>query len=796
MNIKRFLTNNNISYIPIYYKIENGRKKPLFDKSNLTMEEINNIDKKHFNKDGYIKAWSIFIKHTPDLYVIDIDDEYVNNIQDLNDVDAPYIDNELYEKIKNTIWIKGNTKGIHIYLYITKMPIFSTYQNVFDGFKGDLIRTTNIWEQIDKDVNNDKIVTIDFNDIEYLFNDRFYNSVKKQEKYDDEDDEDMEDIEDDEDDELFEINDNMTLSEKIIIKCIENNFFKTLSGYQDWLKVCFIISSELNENGYKYFNYISKYQLDSDKYNEASVKSQWDISLNRNDLKNKLSIGTLIKMVNSLNNEKLKSEVKALRLIENKKIKMQQNNLNFENENDDNYLDRIEQIKQDEDYYKIFKIEYFDEFKTYEEKKIYFEIFVCKIEDPLTFYKREIIDNKLFENYIPISNIKMTFNNLLFKMIVKDKLKNESFINRWTQDPKMRTYKQFIFKPFNGIRRLDIDDNPKYFNNTFNGYNPLIHYDYDKKNKDEIIKPFKDLLMDLVGDNEISFNYLYNYLSHIIQYPEKKNPYAIIIKSKQGAGKNVFIDAFKNIIGDVHYYSSSEIKDFLGTHAEGLNKKLLVNMNEMEGKHTMDIEGLIKSVITESTRTLNQKYIKPIKVDNFSRLIIFTNKSNPIKIDVNSGDRRFIIFESTGKYIKKNGTWWERLIEHFNSPEFIAALYDDMNSINLNNFSFKERPLTEAYFTMTKQNLSTPILFIKHLIEIQEMDIQGSSINLLQEFSKIDLYNSYNKYCENYGYRQVQLNENKLFNELKDLNILKIEKSIRGYKYLIDFSKINEYYKF
>ena len=133
------------------------------------------------------------------------------------------------------------------------------------------------------------------------------------------------------------------------------------------------------------------------------------------------------------------------------------------------------------------------------------------------------------------------------------------------------------------------------------------------------------------------------YIADIIQNPQKKNPIAFIVKGKQGTGKNVWLNAVGNILGLQHYISSSNPKDFLGDYAEGFYHKLLVNMNECEGKDTFDFEGRIKSFITEDKITLNRKFVQPITIMNLARLIIFTNKPNPIPIDIRSKDRRYVV---------------------------------------------------------------------------------------------------------------------------------------------------------
>ena len=189
------------------------------------------------------------------------------------------------------------------------------------------------------------------------------------------------------------------------------------------------------------------------------------------------------------------------------------------------------------------------------------------------------------------------------------------------------------------------------------------------------------------------------------------------MKGKQGTGKNVWLNAVGNILGLIqHYISSSNPKDFFGDYAEGFYHKLLVNMNECEGKDTFDFEGRIKSFITEDKITLNRKFVQPITIMNLARLIIFTNKPNPIPIDIRSKDRRYVVYDTTDKYLSpKYGTnFWKALVSHFNKPEFISCLYDYLNDMDIDGYDWRtKRPITKAYLQMCKLYVPAEILFLE-----------------------------------------------------------------------------------
>ena len=125
---------------------------------------------------------------------------------------------------------------------------------------------------------------------------------------------------------------------------------------------------------------------------------------------------------------------------------------------------------------------------------------------------------------------------------------------------------------------------------------------------------------------------------------------------------------------------------FFSDHAEGAYRKLLVNVNEAESKDTFQNEGQFKSFITEDTIVVNPKYVRPTKLANHARLIITSNKPNSIPIDVKSKDRRYVVYQTTDKYLEYKASFWEKIVNHFKKPEFMTALHYFFLSLNLEKF--------------------------------------------------------------------------------------------------------------
>jgi len=772
MRIQEFLKLENIKAMKIYYYMTT-EKKPIGDKNTMTIKEIDDIDEverqNHMKKQIYYltpeqketlkECYSIFLKHTKNVYVIDVDDDKIKSLDDfVNKLKEK--NNKFVEYIQKCPWTKGNNKGIHIYCKIDNIPEYTSELDVYNDFKGDLIgrkneenKGNNIWETFDKIVYNydDSIPEIEYNQIKTIFNKSINNDKVDIEFSDDEEEKpkDKKEKKDKKDKVGFQpitSNDNETIDYiKVCLKYKVFELFTTEKNYERWRNLGFLIKNILGDEGADLFNEISKQMPKYDGEKKCNGFYDSLITHIKPD-KQMITLGSLKKWIKDIDNDlynKINKEIKPI----------------YKFEIDEMYIDN-------------FDTTYFNTLKTYQNKKTYFELFICKVLQPQAIFIWSENNKDSDFNTILYSkdNLTTAFEHLKSGIFKKEK--ETSFINEWFNDNEMKTYKCMDFLPFNGIRNINKTNNKDTYN-LFNGYNKNIEFKniigqnkdgspkYKEENKEQLLKPFKDLLYELVGADKECFDYFYNFLGHLIQKPNERIPIAFIFKSKQGVGKNVMLNAIGNIIGQAHYISSSNAKDFFGDYAEGLYRKLLVNINECEGKDTFDYEGRLKSIITEDKMTLNPKFVRQYTINNYARLIIFTNKANPVPIDVRSKDRRYVVYQSTDKYLdeKYGTTFWKKLVAHLKKPEFIACLYEDLNSIDLNKIKWKEsRPITKAYLDMCKLYVPVEAMFLESWIEEHIENNLNSKLSDEEyisnkiEITTVDFYEKYKDYCRKFGY--------------------------------------------
>jgi len=543
-------------------------------------------------------------------------------------------------------------------------------------------------------------------------------------------------------------------------------------GRQVWFRLAFLLKDDVGEHGENMFVELSKTH---DKFDEDKVRDIYKKLSEYPKPDKPLSIATLKKLYKEVDNE-------SYELINEyfKGLKKQQKGLQKELQKGELHEslkkqleDKLIEQKEEADNYEFdntkldrFNTNYFMTLGSYELKKKYFEKFVCKVLRPEPVYIYCETETNMSNDLCIYSQNKIieTFKHLNFIDYVEkgDNIVEvkKSFIMEWIEDEHLLEYNKLDFVPYN--ENKPIKDKDRIFN-TFRGFNPLRKTKYDATKKEALLKPFKDLWLQLCGGEQKNFDYFYKFIAQMFQEPNKRIPVAFIIKGKQGTGKNVGLEAIGNVLGRNHYKSSCNPKDFFGDYAEGFVNQLLVNMNECEGKDTFDFEGKIKGFISEDQITLNQKYLRPIPIANLARTIIYTNKANPIPIDVRSKDRRFVVYQTTDYFLdKKYGTlFWTKLISHFNRPDFIACLYDDLMSQDISKMDWKgSRPITQAYMDMCKLYVPVEVLFfedycINHKIQPQFLssNVYIDKIECVE--TGTELYKLFNEFCSKYKFNRT-----------------------------------------
>jgi len=329
-----------------------------------------------------------------------------------------------------------------------------------------------------------------------------------------------------------------------------------------------------------------------------------------------------------------------------------------------------------------------EDLKSYEETKIDFEENNFMVRNPVGFYS--II------NGVPVQYSKDKFETLHGSVWYVSDDATKGFIKKWLKDPKHRIYDNvdFILPP-----NICPD----------NTYNLFTGFEYQKWTEVLDDSTNIDTLLNhvrlLSGDDRTNdvYNYLLNYLAHMIQYPGILPRVALVLKSIQGIGKNLFFDNFGACFGTQYVLSTADPNHITGRF-NNIDKKILCNYDEASGKDTFSNNDKIKEMITTESIICEKKGKDAYDITNCMRIVFFSNNDTPVKIEAT--DRRFQVIECSNK--KGDVNYYNNLYNALKDRRTMLKFIDYLKQRDISNFNFEKNRVETEYYKALK-SVNTPL---------------------------------------------------------------------------------------
>jgi hypothetical protein len=413
----------------------------------------------------------------------------------------------------------------------------------------------------------------------------------------------------------------------------------------------------------------------------------------------------------------------------------------------------------------------------YNKRKVYFEQFYSKIMEPSIF----INNHKGSINILGDKDLKHQTNNVL--------IGKKKFIELWLNDINIKTYDALDFLPPPCV----CDKNVL---NTFNGFKIQNMTEYENNGQDFHI--FLDHLKAITGNDERCYEYMIKYLAHMLQRPGEKMDIAIVIRSVQGIGKNIFFDNFgKYIIGDKYFLQTADIDKVIGRFNQNVNN-IMVVMDEMSGKDGFSNSDVLKNLITSTDLKWERKGVDGVTIRNLARYFFFSNGETPLKIE--QTDRRYMVMEGQDTF-KGNFAHFKKLDESFKDEKCCKDFYDYLMSIDLSEWNWRDRPITEAYKDMQTATIPSMALFLGNLCE-EYFEIKNGdddevdkilTLNNMKKYKSNELYSIYKKYIEQYCGGRGELTLTKYGREIMKYGGIDKKKSMGINVIQIDYEVLYEH---
>lgn len=248
------------------------------------------------------------------------------------------------------------------------------------------------------------------------------------------------------------------------------------------------------------------------------------------------------------------------------------------------------------------------------------------------------------------------------------KLRN--ILQMWLSSPKREDVDECFFCPYPKTHALY----PKH--NLF--LNSYLGLPYEKEpcppphpgHKEKLAFYFDHLFQYLCGGNPTYAEYIHQYMAAKIQMPWEKIGTSIILTSREGAGKGVFLEPWLQLFGK-YATQVSDLDPICQRFNSLTDEKLMLFVDELS---TQSNTSKIKALITEKKTTIEKKYEERQQKTNFCDIIFATNEDYPIRQDGHS--RRYFIMEvSNLRGQRASQQHFKRMALLQQDTQFLSSLY-------------------------------------------------------------------------------------------------------------------------
>jgi hypothetical protein len=198
------------------------------------------------------------------------------------------------------------------------------------------------------------------------------------------------------------------------------------------------------------------------------------------------------------------------------------------------------------------------------------------------------------------------------------------------------------------------------------------------------------------------FDYLIRWIACLVQRPAEQGEVAVVMKSKEGAGKGTLAKAILHIIGH-HGLAISNGRHLVGNFNAHLRDVIFLFADEALFAGDRAHVGALKSLITEPYLTVEAKYANAVQVPNFLHVMMASNEDWVVPASIES--RRFFVLDVPETKIGDH-SYFAAIWAQMEAGGYEAMLYD-LLAFDLTAFNVRAVPTTEGLQQQRKLSLGT-----------------------------------------------------------------------------------------
>ena len=417
----------------------------------------------------------------------------------------------------------------------------------------------------------------------------------------------------------------------------------------------------------------------------------------------------------------------------------------------------------------------------------------------------KIINQKIFikeqpDGFITMSrdHIRFAYEHIKYEELVKGTIVEKQFIDKWLGECT-RNYEDIGCYPDPNCRPSDCYNTWTDFRAEDNCDEYLDELDYPhdiRYNK----KAFKDdwlgLIKVLCKNNQEVYEYILKWIGYMIQYPAKKIGTMPVFISKEGAGKGTLLKLIIKMLGPKKVLDTAcPSRDVWGQFNGLMANCYLVILNELSAKETSGADGMIKTLLTEPSMTINNKGQNSYVINSYHKWITFTNNDCPVA--TSKDDRRKLIIQCSNEKINDK-EYFSQLNKQLDDPIIIRTAFDyfkgrididgEISLKDLNNFDTAPLPRTEYHKDQIEAKKSPVEKFVSYMTyKHQESKRYGAG----------ELYKTFQDWREVNG-EEYGMNSSAFGAKIKIVitdiaeNAWAVSRTRKGMEYIIDWQIIRE----
>jgi hypothetical protein len=128
---------------------------------------------------------------------------------------------------------------------------------------------------------------------------------------------------------------------------------------------------------------------------------------------------------------------------------------------------------------------------------------------------------------------------------------------------------------------------------------------------------------------------------------------------------------------------------------------------------------LLKSMLTDTSFTINPKHVQLYVIMNLVGFLFFSNDDYPVFLEMS--DRRFVVMEPLLTHLNDQTGFLKEFREvYIRDPRNLRAIYDHLMGLDLSTFDYvKDRPTTDAYSEMKRGCMPKFTRWFEHCVTVE-----------------------------------------------------------------------------